>query len=145
MPIVLNCLPWMKTQLTSNICVRIVPNLEEIVLFVKNLVPSILIRINVESLNYRIRSSSTINLMIPNRRYSFYIVHQYIVGKRTTRSRVKQSQSELLKCNVPNCHKLYHFACVETSRNFKIMDGVTQKFKCSLHYCDKCKEPQEEG
>lgn len=75
MPIVLNCLPWMKTQLTSNICVRIVPNLEEIVLFVKNLVPSILIRINVESLNYRIRSSSTINLMIPNRRYSFYIVH----------------------------------------------------------------------
>jgi len=68
MPIVLNCLPWKKIQLISNISVMNVPNLEAIVLFATNLDPSIQIKINEESQNYRIKNSLTINSMILNKK-----------------------------------------------------------------------------
>lgn len=64
------------------------------------------------------------------------------IGKKT-RSKVaqmnQQIKSELHRCSVQNCAKFYHFSCAQTNKNFRILDGITQKFRCPLHYCEKCK------
>ncbi|CAD8205649.1 unnamed protein product [Paramecium pentaurelia] len=61
------------------------------------------------------------------------------ITRARAQQQLQQQLSELVKCSL-NCHKLYHFACVQTSKNFKILDGERQKFKCALHFCEKCKD-----
>lgn len=48
--------------------------------------------------------------------------------------------NELIKCSTANCNKFFHYECIKDNPLFKFFDANKhKKFRCSLHYCAKCK------
>lgn len=47
-------------------------------------------------------------------------------------------ESELTKCSTVNCYRFYHLSCVSGNRLIRYVDANQQKFRCPLHYCNKC-------
>jgi len=53
---------------------------------------------------------------------------------------VKEKFNELIKCSTANCNKFFHYECIKDNPLFKFFDANKhKKFRCSLHYCAKCK------
>lgn len=47
-------------------------------------------------------------------------------------------ESELTKCSTVNCYRFYHLSCISSNRLIRYVDTNQQKFRCPLHYCNKC-------
>ena len=60
--------------------------------------------------------------------------------ERTRKSNLDENQieSELTKCSTVNCYRFYHLNCIANNRLIKYVDQNQQKFRCPLHYCNKC-------
>lgn len=52
---------------------------------------------------------------------------------------VDPRKNELIKCSTANCNKFYHLECCKGDSFFKYIDQNHTRFRCSLHYCQKCK------
>lgn len=51
-----------------------------------------------------------------------------------------KKSNDLIKCSTANCNKFFHLSCISDNPLFKFFDANKhKKFRCSLHYCAKCK------
>ena len=58
-----------------------------------------------------------------------------------TKKRMKEmelNEETITKCSTANCHKFYHRECVVGNKYIKYIDATKTKFRCSIHYCQKC-------
>lgn len=47
-------------------------------------------------------------------------------------------ESELTKCSTVNCYRFYHLSCISSNKLIRYVDANQLKFRCPLHYCNKC-------